>query len=161
MNSYLIFTDSAADMPLHVIEEFDIRFIPMDYMLDGESVTFHTEDPDRDRHCDELYEKLRKGASVHTSQITPWTYIENWKPLLEEGHDILYLAFSSGLSATYENAMNAAGTLQEYAKQKAESSQALCFSYPIILIFVMSLFCPLSSDRRLFIDRPHASVQYR
>lgn len=113
MNSYLIFTDSAADMPLHVIEEFDIRFIPMDYMLDGESVTFHTEDPDRDRHCDELYEKLRKGASVHTSQITPWTYIENWKPLLEEGHDILYLAFSSGLSATYENAMNAAGTLQE------------------------------------------------
>ena len=113
MNPYLIYTDSAADIPLHVIEEFDIRFIPMDYMLDGESVTFFADSPDRDTHCDELYEKLRHGADVHTSQITPWRYIEHWTPLLKEGHDILYLCFSSGLSATYENAESAAASLRE------------------------------------------------
>ena len=113
MDSYLIYTDSAADIPQSVFAEYDIRIIPMDYMLDGESVTFYTNSPDHDAECDRVFEALRRGAEVHTSQITPYRYIENWTPLLKEGHDILYLCFSSGMSATYENAVSAVRMLKE------------------------------------------------
>lgn len=113
MNSYLIYTDSAADIPVSVFKEYDIRIIPMDYLLDGEEHSFFTNSPDHDAQCDRVFEALRRGADVHTSQITPYRYIEHWTPLLKEGHDILYLAFSSGMSATYENAVQAVNMLKE------------------------------------------------
>ncbi len=113
MEPYLIYTDSAADLPQSAYKEYDIRIIPMDYMLNGESVTFYTERPDHDEHCDRLYEQLRRGAEVHTSQITPFRYLTNWTPVLKEGHDILYISFSSGMSATYENALSAIHQLKE------------------------------------------------
>ena len=113
MEPYLIYTDSAADLPQSAYSEFDIRIIPMDYMLDGESVTFYTDCPDHDDQCDRVYEALRRGAEVHTSQITPFRYISIWTPILEEGHDILYLSFSSGMSSTYQNALSAVNTLKE------------------------------------------------
>ena len=46
------------------------------------------------------YSAQKKGAEVHTSQIAPYNYIDAWKPMLEQGHDILYLCMSSGLTAT-------------------------------------------------------------
>ncbi len=113
MEEYLIYTDSAADLPSHIYEEYDIRIIPMDYLINGKTVTFDTKASDRDRYCKELYEAQRQGADVHTSQITPFRYIEAWTRDLEEGRDILCLTFSSGLSATWENAVNAASQLKE------------------------------------------------
>ncbi|MCI6174893.1 MAG: DegV family protein [Clostridiales bacterium] len=113
MSTYLLYTDSAADIPSHYYQEYDIRIVAMDYMVDGESCTFLTEDPDHDPICDRLYKKMRSGADVHTSQITPYRYIETWTPELKAGHDILYLSFSSGMSATYQNALNAASQLAD------------------------------------------------
>lgn len=113
MQPYLLFTDSAADLPQHYFNEYDIRIIPMDYLFNGQSTTFYTQEPDREKICEELYTAMRGGADVHTSQITPFRYLDSWKPLLEEGHDILYLAFSSGMSSTYDNAVMAASQLQE------------------------------------------------
>ncbi len=113
MEDYLVYTDSAADLPASAYEKFDIRIVPMDYVLNGKSVTFHTEAPDHDAHCDELYRAQKEGADVQTSQIVPYRYIETWTPELEAGHDILYLSFSSGMSATYDNAVGAANQLME------------------------------------------------
>lgn len=126
MDSYLLFTDSAADLPQSAFEEYDIRIIPMDYMLNGKSVTFYTNSPDREKHCDELYQLLRQGADVHTSQITPYNYIKEWEPVLKEGHDLLYIAFSSGMSATYGNAVGAAKMLKdEYPDRTIEVIDSL------------------------------------
>ncbi|MDO4619390.1 MAG: DegV family protein [Lachnospiraceae bacterium] len=113
MNSYLIYTDSAADIPHHYYKDYDIRIVPMDYLVDGVSSTFHTEAPDHDALCEKICEDLRRGADVHTSQVTPFRFVEYWTPMLEEGHDILYVAFSSGLSSTYNNACSAAMQLKE------------------------------------------------
>lgn len=113
MDTYLLFTDSAADLPSSVYEKYDIRIIPMDYELNGEIHSFFTNAPDHNEACDRLYEAQRAGADVHTSQITPFRYLESWKPLLEEGHDILYICFSSGMSATYDNAVQAVSMLKE------------------------------------------------
>lgn len=113
MEDYLVYTDSAADLPASAYEKFDIRIVPMDYVLNGKSITFHTEAADHDAHCDELYKAQKEGADVKTSQIVPYRYIETWTPELEAGHDILYLSFSSGMSATYDNAVGAAQQLME------------------------------------------------
>ena len=113
MDNYLIYTDAACDMPAHVFKDYDVRTIPMDYILNGETLSFDAADPEHDKRCDELYAALREGGDVHTSQITPYNYIEAFTPDLEAGHDILYVCFTSGLSATYDNACSAAAELRE------------------------------------------------
>jgi DegV family protein with EDD domain len=113
MDNYLIYTDSAADMPAHIYSDYDIRIIPMDYIVNGEIRTFYTDSPDHDKECDALFEAQKNNADVSTTQITPYTYIEKWTPELEAGNDILYICFSSGISATYDNALNAANQLSE------------------------------------------------
>ena len=113
MADYLIYTDSAADMPQYAYTEHDVRIVPMDYMLNGESVTFDTGKPGRDKLCSDLFTAQKTGADVSTTQITPYRYIETWTPEMEAGCDILYLCFSSGMSATFDNAQMAAEQLME------------------------------------------------
>ena len=113
MASYLIYTDSAADMPMEDYTKYDIRIIPMEYMVNGKAVLFHTESPDHQQYCDEVFEAQKNNGEVSTSQITPYHYTEYWTPELEAGNDILYLCFSSGMSATYDNALMAADQLRE------------------------------------------------
>jgi len=114
MEKYLIITDSAVDMPQHYYNDYeDIKVIPMDYTLNGKSYTCRNELPDHDERCDELFAALRAGGDIHTSQITPFNFSEFWRPYLEEGRDILYISFSSGLSSTCGNAEMAAEELRE------------------------------------------------
>ena len=40
MDNYLIYTDAACDMPAHVFKDYDVRTIPMDYILNGETLSF-------------------------------------------------------------------------------------------------------------------------
>jgi DegV family protein with EDD domain len=113
MASYLIYTDAAVDLPAEAYSRFDIRVIPMDYMVNGESMTYQPNAPDRDEVCRALYQAQREGAEVRTSQITPFRFKEAWKKELAEGNDILFIGFSSGLSSTCSNAVTAAQELME------------------------------------------------
>ena len=113
MDQYLIYTDSSADLPGHVFKEYDLRIISMEYVVNGETFTCHTEAEDHDAWCDKLFEAQRNGADVHTSQITPFHYVDAWTPELEAGNDILYLCMSSGLTATFDNVQVAAEQLRE------------------------------------------------
>ena len=70
MSSYLVYTDSGADLPQEMYARYDIRIVPMDYLLNGESITFDTKAPDHNEHCDALYAAQKNNADVHTSQIT-------------------------------------------------------------------------------------------
>lgn len=118
MSNYVLYTDAAADIPAHYYDEYEIRTIPMDYLLNGKSITFYTESKERNRLCEELYKAQKEDADVHTSQITIYHYTEAWEKELEEGRDILYICFSSGLSSTYNNALVAASQLEEKYPEK-------------------------------------------
>ena len=127
MDHYLIYTDSSADLPAHIYQEYDLRIIPMEYVVNGEMFTCYTDSPDHDKHCDALFEAQRKGAEVHTSQIAPYNYIDAWKPMLEQGNDILYLCMSSGLTATFDNVQIAASQLrEEFPDRKLILVDTLC-----------------------------------
>ena len=109
---YLIYTDSAADLPYECIQKYDLRTIPMEYIIDGRVISFDTGSPDHDRICNAFFLSIQNGAESKTTQISEFRFIELLEPALEHGNDILYLCFSSGLSGTYNNACLAADELR-------------------------------------------------
>ena len=113
MDQYRLFTDSAVDMPHELYKKYDIHIVPMDYVLNGKEMVYFTDSPDHDKIADELFAAQKGEADVHTSQITPYRFEEYWRPELEAGNDILHITFSSGLSATADNAFAAAEQLRE------------------------------------------------
>ena len=53
-----------------------------------------------------------------TTAITPQRYLDFFRPLLQEGHDILYNCFTSGMSSTYSNAVLATEQLRDEFPQR-------------------------------------------
>jgi DegV family protein with EDD domain len=77
----------------------------------------------------EFYNKLRKGAMAKTSQVTEGAFREGFEPYLKAGVDILYLAFSSGLSATADGGKVVAEALmEEYPGRTVLVIDTLCAS---------------------------------
>ena len=67
-----------------------------------------------------VYDKVRAGSMPTTSQLNPMDFKEAVGPILAGGEDVLYLAFSSGLSGTFNNARIAFAELaEEYPQRKA------------------------------------------
>lgn len=115
MSGYKIITDSTCDLSQKLVEQLGIDVIPMEFSI-GDS-TFLNYSDERELSSHEFYERLRKGESSITNQVTPIRFAEIFEPVLSSGTDILYLAFSSGLSATCANACL---TAQELGKHYPE-----------------------------------------
>ena len=74
----------------------------------------------------DFYDKLRSGSMSTTSQVTIADFEDAFAPFLEQGQDILYLAFSSGLSGTYQASLIAIEELQErYPERRIVSIDSL------------------------------------
>lgn len=111
MRDYCIITDSTTDLALSVLEKTAIRVIPMEFHLEG--VSYRNYPDEREYPMEKFYAELKSGKTSTTSQINQATFLEVFTPILQEGKDILYLAFSSGLSGTYQSACLAAEELRE------------------------------------------------
>ncbi|MCI8597647.1 MAG: DegV family protein [Lachnospiraceae bacterium] len=108
MNSYVIMTDNMADLPESYIQEHGLEVISLSYILDGK-----TYDRDHPLEVGEFYNKMRNGSMPTTSQVNPEQAKEAFASCLKAGKDVLYLAFSSGLSGTYGSGQIAAQEIQE------------------------------------------------
>ena len=109
--SYVIFTESTGDLTPALIEAADLRVLPMAFTLDGKEYRNYPDGREMSAH--DYYEKLRTGSLCTTSQVTMLEFQQAFTPVLEAGQDILYLAFSSGLSGTYQSGCVAAEELKE------------------------------------------------
>ena len=109
--SYVIFTESTGDLTPALIEAADLRVLPMAFTLDGKEYRNYPDGREMSAH--DYYEKLRAGSLCTTSQVTMLEFQQAFTPVLEAGQDILYLAFSSGLSGTYQSGCVAAEELKE------------------------------------------------
>ena len=127
MDMYKIVSEATLDLTNAIIEEYDIQVIPMELQLGEDSYRYH---PNEETiTCKEFYEKLRGGADATTSQINPMVYKEFLEPLLKAGNDILYIAFSSGLSGTYNSGRMMVEELKEkYPERKIECVDTLSAS---------------------------------
>lgn len=123
---YWIVTDSTIDMPESFAESYkDFRVVNLTYIIDGQSYV-----PDgTDAHTRSVYDKMREGKMITTSQVNSETWKEAFEDILQQGHNILCIAFSSGLSGTYQAATVAAEELREkYPERKLEVIDSLAAS---------------------------------
>jgi len=76
-----------------------------------------------------FYDALRAGATAKTAAANRESFIEAFEPVVAAGEDLLYIGFSSGLSATYQAAVGAAADLREkYPERKIYTVDTLAAS---------------------------------
>lgn len=108
MNNYIITTDTTTDLPEDYIKKHDLGIMSLTYTLEG---TTYSKDNPLDVKL--FYEKMRKGSMPTTSQVNPENAKNIFLPYLKDGYDILHIAFSSGLSGSYNSTRIAAEELSE------------------------------------------------
>ena len=123
MSDYKIITDSCCDFTDEQYRQLDVSYAPLSVVYDGESHSNFSEET----AVKAFYDRLRTGTTATTSAVNPEGWAELMKPILEEGKDILVLAFSSGLSATCQSANIAAEELREkYPERTIKVVDTLC-----------------------------------
>ena len=108
MNEYVITTDNNADLPESYYMEHGVGCTYLSYSMDGNHYSHENFLP-----VEEFYAKMRSGSLPTTAQVNPNDVKELFEPYLKEGKDILHIAFSSGLSGTYNSCRIAAEDLAE------------------------------------------------
>ncbi|MFR8664304.1 MAG: DegV family protein [Ruthenibacterium sp.] len=117
MAPYRILTDSTTDLSPALVEKMNVTVLSLMFTMDGK--TYRNTPDEADMPSKVFYDKVRAGSMPTTSQITPMDFKEAVGPILAGGEDVLYLAFSSGLSGTYNNSRIAFAELaEEYPQRK-------------------------------------------
>ena len=109
--TYAILTDSAADLSADLVERLNLVVLPLSVTLEGKEYLNYPDE--RDITAKYLYERLRAGAMATTAALNVDTFEREMETYLKAGKDVLYLSFSSGLSATYNASCIAAEELRE------------------------------------------------
>ncbi len=110
---YQIITDSTCDFPDQMYAELDLVKVPLTVEFRGE-----LRDDENNDNLKNLYDALAAGEVAKTSAVNPDRWAKAMEPCLESGRDVLVLAFSSGLSTTYQSAAIAAEELREKYPQR-------------------------------------------
>ncbi len=111
MRDYIIMTDSCCDLSAAEAREMDVCVISLSYIMDGKTYLNSLEDPPMSSKA--FFDLLREGKTCTTAAVNVGQFIDAMRPILEQGRDILYIAFSSALSTTYQSACIAADDLKE------------------------------------------------
>ena len=127
MSDFIILTDSSADLSAEMAQELDVQVIPLSFIMKGRTYRDFPDNREMDPHL--FYEALRPGEEATTAAVNVGQYTEALEPLLQAGKDVLILAFSSGLSATYNSSRLAVEELREkYPERKLYTVDTLCAS---------------------------------
>ncbi len=108
--AFAIYVDSGANLTPELLK-LGITVVPFTYTI-GDDVYECTDTTDDDV-AHRFYENLRNKVVVKTSMINTERFMKYFRRSLEEGEDILYVGLSSGVSGTYNSAVNAAEMLKE------------------------------------------------
>ena len=109
-----LFTDTSANLPVEIIDEYGIEVVPFSYTIDGVEYI-----PEREFDGKAFYAAMRAGSEVKTSMVNAGTFIERFKAALDAGRDVLYIGMSGGISGTANAALMAKQELdEEYPDRK-------------------------------------------
>lgn len=109
-----LFTDTSANLPVEIIDEYGIEVVPFSYTIDGVEYI-----PEREFDGKAFYAAMRAGSAVKTSMVNTGTFIERFKVALDAGKDVLYIGMSGGISGTANAALMAKQELdEEYPDRK-------------------------------------------
>ena len=114
MNNYVIFTDSACDVDPAVLSEWGVKMAPLTFRFSDSEKDY----ADSSMEAEAFYKRMRGGETVKTSAVNTEYFKEKFTGILDSGNDILYLGFSSALSATYNSARLAAEELMKEVPER-------------------------------------------
>jgi DegV family protein with EDD domain len=127
MREYVLVSDSTCDLPTEAIKELGIKILPFSYSINEEVFNYYLDE--RDGDISDFYNRLRNGDMPITSQVNVASYTDLFGDIVKEGKDVLYLAFSSGLSGSYQTSQLAIDMVKEdYPDAKIISIDSLCAS---------------------------------
>ena len=123
---FRIICDSCCDLPKEDVSELDIDIVPLYVSFDG--VDYLRDFYDFSYH--DFYQRMmdNPGSYPKTSLPGMEDYINAWEPYLKEGVPILNINMTSGMSGSYNAAVNARSVIMEkYPDARIEvlDSQAL------------------------------------
>ncbi|MBQ7335447.1 MAG: DegV family protein [Clostridia bacterium] len=115
MNNYVIYTDSASDIKPEVLKEWGVLYSELTFHFDDSE----TEYSNNDMSTADFYQKMKDGGVAKTSAVNADAFAKAFEPILQQGNDLLYLSFSSGLSTTFNSGRIAAEELSaKYPERK-------------------------------------------
>lgn len=119
MAEFEIFADSSANLPENIREKYNIHIISYLMNIDGKDVLCYEEGVAFPEIAKKFYGNMRTGLEAKTSLIGEERFIEAVSPALEAGKDALIITIASGISGTWNQAVNAAKALEEkYPERK-------------------------------------------
>ena len=119
--SFKIITDSCCDLPAQMVSDLDLGVVALTVEMDGRAYAEGEMTPKA------LYDHLRAGKLPKTSAVNPDGWARLIRSALEKGQDVLVMAFTSALSATYQSAVIAAEELrEEFPDRKLMVIDTLC-----------------------------------
>lgn len=145
MGQFKLVTDSTADLPQEYLEKHDIGCLNLCYSIGGKTYG----GTGKELEPKKFYAMMREGQMPSTSQVNPEEAKAYFTECLKENKEILYLAFSSGLSGTCNSVRIAAEELaEEYPDSKIVVIDSLCASLGEGL-FVHKAVCMMEAGKNL------------
>lgn len=130
--TYVFMTDSDSDLPFHLKQQYDIPVVYMPYALDGKE---YFDDLGQMLDHKSYFDMMRNGAAPVTSALNEASYMEYFEPILKDGKDLLFVAFSSKLSCTLQAVYSAREKLlEQYPERKFVVVDTLRISGPMTLL---------------------------
>lgn len=112
----VLMTDSSSDLPVELVRDLGIETVSLAYMLQDRQ--FPDDFGQTQTHA-EFYAAMRSGLQPTTSQVPRQAFVEAFRRHAEAGDPVLYLAFSSALSGTFDAAWSARKeVLEEYPEAR-------------------------------------------
>ena len=103
MAKIFLSADSTCDISGELLERYKAELMPLHIVLEDKSY-----DDGVNIKPDDIYENFAKtGALPKTSAINTQEYIDRFKPLVEEGYDIIHINLGSAISSSYQNCVTA------------------------------------------------------
>lgn len=125
MPDFIIAAASTADMPAAYLEEHNIPFIMYPYRVGAQEFA----DDCREETRTLSYRLMRQGEAPSTSMINAHAYMDFFEGLLEQGKDVLYLDMTRQISASFQQAQEAAEQIRgSYPGQRLYLMDTLCVS---------------------------------
>ena len=127
MSEFVLMTDSSADLSQEMVQELGVTVLPLSFTIQGK--VYRNYPDNREMDLPLFYDMLRAGELATTSAVNVAEYTQAVEPILQEKKDVLILAFSSGLSSTYQASVLAAEELRgKYPDRKIYTVDTLCAS---------------------------------
>lgn len=113
---YEIITDSSSNLTDEIISQYGIKIISFTYRIGNDEYKSYA-----DGKCSDVksfYERMRADQPAGTAQLARQDVIESFESILEEGKDLLYISFSSGLTGSMNVVKLIADELEEKYKDR-------------------------------------------